>query len=314
VEPQQPLDNSHPEPLAQSGSGLLQKTAEVAAVAALLSQVAAQIRARRAGRSADELDREDAALTADRAAMAAARAGWAPARHPEWLADASLRETARAWGSALPYEHADPGAAVALDACEVRLRDLHPYAMRIYDRARSRGQSRAGAMRTAAEEFLKDPRPRPAPKDTRDLHLPLPAAAGATGQTWVLEGPDARVTSRILGIIRRYNDQAVAAGEGPLSARVIQAILVNRTNIKPSLARKIVQGLLDGDQMVPQPAPPGGARSVSGTGVAAADWPEPPRTAVAATAIRQAAGGPARTAARARPRSQPPGRAPRRHP
>ena len=134
MEPQQPFGDSHPEPLAQAGSGNLQKAAELAAVAALLSQVAAQVRARRAGRSADEQAREDAALAADGAARDAARAYWEKARHPEWLADASLHEAAYAWGSALPYEGADPGAAVALDLAERRLRDLHPHAMRIYDR------------------------------------------------------------------------------------------------------------------------------------------------------------------------------------
>ena len=52
------------------------------------------------------------------------------------LNDASLGEVAHAWGSALPYEHVDARAAAALDACERRLRELHPYAMGIYDRLR----------------------------------------------------------------------------------------------------------------------------------------------------------------------------------
>jgi hypothetical protein len=96
------------------------------------------------------------------------------------LTDASLGEVARVWGSALPYENADPRAAVTLDACEMRLRELHPYAMGIYDRLRkNEGLSRTGAMRTAAAEFLKHPRPRPAPKDAPQ---PTPAASHGSGR------------------------------------------------------------------------------------------------------------------------------------
>jgi len=95
------------------------------------------------------------------------------------LNDASLGEAARAWGSALPYENADPRAAVTLDACEMRLRELHPYAMGIYDRLRqNEGLSRTDAMRSAAAEFLKHPRPRPAPKDAPQ---PTPAASHGSG-------------------------------------------------------------------------------------------------------------------------------------
>ena len=78
------------------------------------------------------------------------------------LNDASLSEVAHAWGSALPYENADPRAVAALDACERRLRELHPHAMGIYDRLRTNeGLNRADAMRTAAPEFLKHPRRAP---------------------------------------------------------------------------------------------------------------------------------------------------------
>jgi hypothetical protein len=307
VEQQPPFSDSHPEPVALAGGGALQKGAELAAVAALLSQVTVGVRARRAGKAADELAREDAALAADRSAQAAARAGWAPAAHPEWLADASLTEVARAWGSALPYEYADAGAAVALDACEMRLRDLHPYAMRRYDQLRRAGQSRADAMRTAAPEFLKHPRPRPAPKDAQDLHLPLTGLDGSTGQTWVLQG-DAAVTSRILDIIRQYDDAAIAAGGAPLSAQMIQMTLLSRTNVSPALAA-MAAGLRDGERMVPG-TPPAGRRSVAQAGVAAADWPDQPQAAVAATVIRHAAGGHRRSPARPHPRPQSQGRPP----
>ena len=315
MESQGPFESSHPEPLAQAGSGNLQKTAELAAVAALLSQAAGQVRARRAGRSADELARQDAALAADGAAKTAARANWEKARQPEWLADATLHEAAYAWGSALPYEHAEPGAAVALDLAERRLGELHPHAMRIYDRHRQDGLSREDAMRATAPEFDKSPRARPAPRDAqRDLYLPLAGPGAGGGEDWVLQGPDARAAHHILGIIRRYQDQAAAAGEGPLSARAIKMALMQRTNIKKSLASAILQGLGEGDHVVPPAARPGGARSVSQVGVAANDWPESGRAAVAVTAIRKAAGGQPRS--KARSRSGPPaqGSSPRLHP
>ncbi len=97
------------------------------------------------------------------------------------LSAAGLREVARTWGSALPYENADPRAAVTLDACEMRLRELHPYAMGIYDHLRgNQGLSRADAMRTTAAEFLKHPRPRPAPQSAPQV---APAASRGSGRT-----------------------------------------------------------------------------------------------------------------------------------
>lgn len=294
-----------------SGGGALQKSAELAAVAALFSQVTTGWRARRAEKSAAELAAQDAELAADRSALAAARAGWAPALHPEWLADAGLIEVAKAWGSALPYETADSGAAVAMDACEMRLRDLHPYAMRRYDQLRKDGQSRADAMRTAAPEFLKHPRPRPAPKDAQDLvpeFLPLTGPDGSTtGQTWVLRG-DAAVTSRILDIIAKYDDAAIARGGAPLSARMVQMTLLSNTNVSPALAA-MAAGLREGERLVPGKAP-AGRRSVAEIGVAALDHPDPPQAAAAATVIRKTAGASNRAAARPRPPAAGQGRSP----
>lgn len=97
------------------------------------------------------------------------------------LNDASLGEVAHAWGSALPYENADPQAAAALDACERRLRELHPHAMGIYDRLRqNEGLSRADAMRTAAPEFLK----RPAPNDAAQSQPARPEASMSDAEQW----------------------------------------------------------------------------------------------------------------------------------
>jgi hypothetical protein len=101
------------------------------------------------------------------------------------LNNASLGEVANAWGSALPYENADPRAAATLDACEKRLRELHPDAMGIYDRLRkNEGLSRADAMRTAAPEFLKHPRPRPAAKGAVQSQPARPEARMSDAEQW----------------------------------------------------------------------------------------------------------------------------------
>jgi hypothetical protein len=75
-----------------------------------------------------------------------AQATWAPA----WLDRVGLFQTARAWGAAVPYAPADPGAAVTMTRCEDRLRDLHPYAPACYDRLRAEGEPR---MRRCARRF-----------------------------------------------------------------------------------------------------------------------------------------------------------------
>jgi hypothetical protein len=313
MEPHGPFGESYPEPLALAGSGNLQKAAELAAVAALLSQATAQLRARKLKKSAAEDAQEDADRAADGVAKAAAQEWLAKARDAGWLADATLDETAYAWGSALPYEHADPGAAVALDACEVHLRDLHPHAMRIYDRHRRAGRSREDAMRAAMPEFDKQPRSRPAPQDSSGLYLPLTGSADSV-ETWVLEGPEARVTHKVLDLIRQYQDRAAAAGEGPMSAQVIQMTLMQRTNINPVLAQAILRGLKAGDRLVPGSAAPAAAKSVSEVGPGAADWPAPPVAAVAATVIGKATGGQRRVRARSHPRTPTQGPPPRLHP
>jgi hypothetical protein len=179
--------------------------------------------------------------------------------------------------------------------------------MRRYDQLRKAGASRADAMRAAAPEFLKHPRPRPAPKDAQDLHLPLTGPDGGSSETWVLRG-GAEVSARILDIIKQYDDAAIAAGGAPLSARMVQTTLLNNTSVSPAVAA-MAAGLREGEGMVPG-KPPTGTRSVAGFGVAARDWPEPAQSAVAATVIRKTAGGQRRPTARPRPPAAGQGRPP----
>jgi hypothetical protein len=305
----EPSEGSHPDPTGQASAAAGQKIAELAAVAAMLGQVAAQIKARQASRAADAVARDEAAL-------AAARTGWAPALHPEWLADATLRNVATAWGSAAPWEHADSGAQAALEACETRLRELHPYAMRRFDELRGRGWARADAMMDAAQAFALHPSPRPAPQDANDGRYLAAAAPSGGGPVQAPAGPfpvdpDAAVTSRILRIVARLNEQATAAGRGPLDPEVVDIALRTGTNAPDALIRNVVDGLRAGTRVVPTVAAAAGPRSAASAGVNAATWPSNVYDGVAAATIGRSVTGQRRPAARAGRRPPSPGHGPR---
>ena len=156
------IEGPHPDPFGHALSGAGQKAAELVSVAAMLAQAAAQARARKDGLAAAR----------DEADLAAARAAWAPVLDPGWRADAGLADVARAWGAAIPWEQAEAGAADALDAAEARLRELHPAAMRGFDRRRAAGTPRADAMLATVGDFVLDPagsagRPRACPRRRR---------------------------------------------------------------------------------------------------------------------------------------------------
>jgi len=303
---EQPQEGPHPDPVPQAAAAGWHKLAEVAAVAALLGQVVGQFRARRAMRDADRDALEEAA-------GAEARARWAPALDRGWLADARLRDVAGAWGAALPYEHADAAARDALDAAEARLRGLHPYAMRRYDTLRGQGRSRDEAMAEAAPEFLKHPRPRPAPRDAwQGRYLTGPPAAGPG--TPPAPDPDAAAAARLLDIVAGLNEREIAAGRGPADPALIQMALDRTTNAPPRLVARIVEGLQDGTLAVPAAAARAPRRTVAAAGPGAADWPRPAADGVAVVAIRRAAGGHALRRTRGPRATPPPAPRPRLHP
>ena len=292
--------------MGQASAAAGQKVAELAAVAAMLGQVAAQVKARQVSRAADALARDEAAL-------AAARARWAPALHPEWLADATLRNVATAWGSAAPWEQADSEAQAALEACETRLRELHPYAMRRFDDLRSRGWARADAMMDAGPAFALHPSPRPAPQDLYDGLAAAAPSGGGPGQAPAAPppaDPDAAVTGRILRIVARLNEQAAAAGRGPLDPEVVDIALRTRTSAPDALISTVVDGLRAGTRVVPTVAVPAGPRSAASAGVNAATWPSTVYDGVAAATIRRSVTGQRRPAARAGRRPPSPGHGP----
>jgi hypothetical protein len=280
----EPSEGTHPDPVGQASAAAGQKIAEFAAVAAMLLQTAVLARARQAAGAAGGLAQQDVDF-------AAARTAWSPALHREWLADASLRDVARAWGAAAPWEGADQGAAAALSACEIRLRELHPYAMRRYDELRARGWGRTHAMAEAAPGFAMHPSPRPAPEDINEgRYVAAAAAAPDTGD--VAADPEPAITQRILRTLARLNEQEIAAGCGPLTSEAAGIALRTRLNAPDSLIGAIVNGLREGTLTVPAAAAAPARRTVSDSGPVALDWPADARAAVTAgTAARAGAAG-----------------------
>lgn len=274
----EPSEGSHPDPMAQGLSAAGQKIAEFASVAAMLMQFAVMARARQAAAAADTLAQQNTDL-------AAARARWAPALDRGWLADASLRDVARTWGAAAPWEGTDASAAAALENSETRLRELHPYAMRRYDELRARGWGRTHAMADAAPGFALHPSPRPAPEDVnkgRYLTAAGPVREADAGAD--LGAADTAAAHRILRILARLNEQEMAAGRGPLTPEAADIALRSRISTAGPVIGAVIDGLRDGTLTVPAAAAPPPRRSVSGMGPAGLDWPAPVRQGLAAAA------------------------------
>ena len=172
----------YPDLLGQAVSHSSQRLAQMGSLLASWAVVEARRKERRnaakAARSQHELQtlREQ-----ERAAYKLAQAGWAPAGDRQWLAEADLIQTARAWSAAAAYADAAPDAASAAGRCEERLRALHPYAMAWYDRLRAEGAGRFDAMREAVPLFARAPHARPGgpAADRRSLRVSASPQAGA---------------------------------------------------------------------------------------------------------------------------------------
>jgi len=180
---------SHPDLFAEAMGHGLQRAVQVSYCAATAAQVYASRRRSQVRIDAEHDELARAALRDQgRAERDASRAGWAPAMDPEWLYQAGLLATARAWGAAAPYADRtapwyEPAAATAVRRCEERLRFLHPHAMARYDRLRAQGVAPAQAMAQAAALFAGPPRPHDAPYE------PAPALEAGNGQARSGPGP-----------------------------------------------------------------------------------------------------------------------------
>jgi hypothetical protein len=166
---------NHPDPFQEAAHHAVQRAVQIGSVAATCAQMYLYLKNAHARAVAERDERIRRALNAQiRADRDAARARWAPALDREWLGQAGLLQTARAWGAAMPYADRavpwyEPAAATAMRRCEERLRGLHPYAMAYYDRLRSDGMAPADAMREAAPLFTRPPRVHDAPFTPRPV-------------------------------------------------------------------------------------------------------------------------------------------------
>lgn len=161
--------DQHPDPFRDAIQEMVYRAVQVGSFAGTGIQVYAYHRRAQARIAAEHDHQARRALNAQvRAERDADRARWQPALDPGWLRRASLIETARTWGIALPYTDRavpwyEPAAATAMARCEERLRSLHPYAMAWYDRLVSEGSPPGEAMREAAPLFARHPHARDAP-------------------------------------------------------------------------------------------------------------------------------------------------------
>ena len=83
---------------------------------------------------------------------------------------------------AAAYADADAEAAVAVRACEQRLRVLHPYAMAWYDRLRGEGAAPFDAMREALPLFARAPHARSSDPVAERPGLAAPDGLGAASR------------------------------------------------------------------------------------------------------------------------------------
>jgi hypothetical protein len=290
------FDPQHPDPFGHATSEAGRKVAELFTVASLAGQAWARARARRAaGDPAGPGDAPDLAA----ADLEAARAAWAPALDRGWLADAGLVDVARAWRAAADWEHADPAARAAADLAEERMRQIHPYAMARFDARRAAGQPRTEAMVATVPDFALHPRPRTGWADSRDPRAGwadvgegrrLDAAPDALAQPAEgLTDAELPVVRRLLAAVARLSAQSVADGRGPLAPEVAEQALRNQVTGAPdALIDWVVAGLRDGG---PAPQAPARPPTVASSGPGAVNWPGTVHDAVAATVMRQAAGG-----------------------
>jgi hypothetical protein len=233
--------STHPDPFAQAAGHAVQRSAQLASIVMTAGQVFAWYRARRAQQqAADDQQAARAARGQQRAAEQQGRTGWAPANDPDWLGQAGLLQTARAWGAAAPFAEFDPAAAAALRNGEDRLRQLHPYAMAYYDRLRADGHGSIDAMRDTVPLFTREPDVRTGqPADPRAALLSSPApgsaAPGAGADTSLRQPvgpvPDDPMERRGRQIVEQLQAQARASGRPELAPDELAIVLETTTNL-----------------------------------------------------------------------------------
>jgi hypothetical protein len=236
--------DNHPEPFAEGLGHGAQRTAQLIALATMTANGVRQfVKQRHDMRAArDERARETAEQEL-KTVLDQARSRWAPAHDQGWLQRATLLETARAWGAAVPYAEDDTAARSAMRKCEQRLRDLHPHGMEHYDRLRASGCVPQEAMREAAPFFARDPNVRTGEPSVRD------ALRKGTGTEWAAteHGPDRteweehRQERRARQIISEVTEELPAASPHNVRPDELRTVLVMTTNLPEHIIDKATQ-------------------------------------------------------------------------
>jgi hypothetical protein len=215
------ISSSHSDPLRDAVQDAVYRAVQVGSFAMTAVQVHAYHRRTQARITAEQDQRARRALNAQvRAEREADRTRWAPALDPAWLRNASVIETAQAWGAATPYADRnvpwhEPAAATAMTRCEERLRHLHPYAMAHYDWLRSQGVDPTEAMRAAAPLFAYHPRPRDASAVPRPMLETAPRPEAGPAPRTYPDGP--------AGYIRPGRSVRPCDEDFPLTIREVMA-------------------------------------------------------------------------------------------
>lgn len=245
-------ENQFPDPFNEANSAAARALLRDAAAALAVARAIAQAEARRQQRKMIKNERERAALEArEKAEREATRARWAPAADRQWLRSANLVEVSAVWCAAVHY--ADPASDLydrsaerAVDNCEVRLRELHPYAMNRYDRLRADGVSRIDAIVEVAPLFLNHPTARPHEENPR-----LGIAARGLGDPWIdevygpsREGFEQHVAEQQIDrgsrIVGRMQARALADDRPLLGPDEQRTALEATTNLSPEIIGKVV--------------------------------------------------------------------------
>jgi hypothetical protein len=246
------MDQTYPDPFQEAAQHGLQRALQIGAAAATAAQVYIYQQQTQARAVSEHDERTRRALNSQiRAERDAARSAWAPALDRQWLRQADLTDTARAWGAAMPYADRnvpwyEPSAATAMRKCEDRLRHLHPYAMARYDRLRAEGLGPGDAMREAAPLFANAPHAHGAPSVSRESLGP----GDGQGTTWTASAPvpesprpgadTAALEARGRQILARLQARAREQGRGSLGEDEQRTVLETVTDLPPEVIDRIV--------------------------------------------------------------------------
>jgi hypothetical protein len=245
------------DPLEDALSHGSQRVAQFASLAGAMAQVVMQRRALHDARKAARND-EQATRVLDeqeRLLHRQAKLSWASAHDSQWLAQADLLQTGRAWAGAASFADTDPAAASAMRKCEDRLRALHPYAMARYDRLREDGMSPLDAMRETAPLFGRPPdvrvgepaaaRPAVAVGSGADAYASAGEAGGEQSLSDPGDGDDEGAELRGRQIVERMQASARAARRPELGPDELAMVLEAATNLPDEVITRITRQAAD---------------------------------------------------------------------